>query len=684
MKRDAAAQERRNALFFVAIQLLLVGAACFMRFYRLAEIPAGLHADEAYEGLDAYALLAKPVWDWPLFFTGINGREPLFVYLLALSQRLLGPSLVALRAVAAAIGVLLTPAMAWLAWELASALGVRARRRFALWAAAGTLALLWSQMFSRIAIRNGLFVLVEVLLWAALWRAWRRSPRPGEGKALGWWAVAGVLAGLSIYTYLPARLLPAVLLPLAVWTFLHDRRRLRQNGLGIGVALATAILVSAPLAVYFARHPDAFFMRTAQVSVLDQGGVAAVVKNVGPVLGMPFWTGDQNVRVNLPGRPVLDWFTLLPFLLGILLLLRRFRRPGSLFLLSALGVMLLPTLLSEDPPNFGRAIGALPIFVLLIAWGLDQLARWGERLWPRGKHFYTALGWTLLLSATLLSWRVYFVQWVGRPDLFPWWDEGYTRLARDIAAIPGTTEANAPLPRVYISPRGAEHATVRYLLLDSPMHPQGFDGRVCLRVATDRPARYYFLTNEDYRGQGLLGSYLPDSRAQPAVLDAYGQTWARVLAQPAGGTVTFPEMIPHPQTLGDGIELLGYWLSQPQLQPGQRLYVRLFWRVRAQPGHSYTAFVHLLGRNPAGDLDQLAGADAVPGAGSCTTDDWLPGEVVVDELQFVLPEELPAAGGNYLLEVGFYTQPNLQRLEVVGNADNRILIGPLPTMGAAP
>ena len=42
-----------------------------------------------------------------------------------------------------------------------------------------------------------------------LWRAWRSN-------RLRWWAVAGFLAGLSFYTYLPARLLPLVLIPQAM------------------------------------------------------------------------------------------------------------------------------------------------------------------------------------------------------------------------------------------------------------------------------------------------------------------------------------------------------------------------------------------------------------------------------------------------------------------------------------
>ena len=53
----------------------------------------------------------------------------------------------------------------------------------------------------------------------------------------------------------------------------------------------------------------------------------------------------------------------------------------------------------------------------------------------------------------------------------------------------------------------------------------------------------------------------------------------------------------------------------------------------------------------------------------------LPGEVVIDELQFALPADVPA--GNLFVAVGFYTPADQQRLSVPSTADNQVLIGPL-------
>ena len=49
-----------------------------------------------------------------------------------------------------------------------------------------------------------------------------------------------------------------------------------------------------------------------------------------------------------------------------------------------------------------------------------------------------------------------------------------------------------------------------------------------------------------------------------------------IIEQPAGGRVQFSELQPLPRSFQDGIELMGYWLSQPTVHAGNRLYVRLF------------------------------------------------------------------------------------------------------------
>jgi 4-amino-4-deoxy-L-arabinose transferase-like glycosyltransferase len=638
----------------------LTAVALLFRFYRLGDLPPGLHYDETFDGLDAFGLLSTPLRRWPLFFTGNFGREPLFMVLLAASQALFGPTALSLRLVPALLGALLTPALVWLGWEMGPGLGVGNRPRFALWAGAGALALLWTQVFARYAIRIELFALIIVLVFAGLWRAWHRQ----QGR---WWGVAGILAGLSFYTYLPARLLPLVFVPVGVWAVWRSRPALRLRLPGLTLAAVLALLVALPLALYFVRNPVSFATRTAQVSILGQGA-GAILHNVRAILEMPLLAGDANPRYNLPGRPALDAVMALPFLVGLGLLVRFVRRPAALFLLSWLLVMLLPSLLSEHAPSFQRAIGAAPAFALILALGLESMVGWAARRWPRAELWWGRMGWAALAASTLFTWRS-FGAWSASPELFFARDLGFAQLA-------GILGDDVRRP-VYLSPRGNDHPTVRYLLLEDMTPPElhGFDGRVCVRLAAGA-ADYYFLTQEDGRGPALLASYLPDAVSQVVVADPYSRPWASRLRQPEFGRVHLPEMTPQPAKMGEGIDFLGFWLSATALKPGERLYVRLFWQSQAGPRLDYTTFVHLLSLQADGSFARLDGADAPPGNGSCATSDWLAAETIVDELQFDLPADL--APGAYYLAVGFYDPASGQRLSAPGHANDQIILGPWP------
>ena len=126
--------------------LLVVGLAAGLRLYRLGEWPPGPYRDEAYNGLDALGVLRG---DLALFFPANNGREPLFIYLVALSLALFGPTTFALRLPAALVGALATLPVYWLGRDWFG----RAAGLFAaiLWAVT-----FWPVHLGRIGLRAGL------------------------------------------------------------------------------------------------------------------------------------------------------------------------------------------------------------------------------------------------------------------------------------------------------------------------------------------------------------------------------------------------------------------------------------------------------------------------------------------------------------------------------------------------
>ncbi|MDE3091476.1 MAG: hypothetical protein KGJ80_19075, partial [Chloroflexota bacterium] len=114
---------------------------------------------------------------------------------------------------------------------------------------------------------------------------------------------------------------------------------------------------------------------------------------------------------------------------------------------------------------------------------------------------------------------------------------------------------------------------------------------------------------------------------------------------------------------GDQIALAGYKIGDAR--SGGTLSLSLYWKALAQPAHDYTVFVHLL--DAEGKV--RAQVDAQPRGGAYPTSVWDAGETIRDEYTLSLPTDLPP--GTYRVEVGWYAQPSLARLNVAdarGNA----------------
>lgn len=648
----------------------LTALAVAMRFYRLDSVPVGLHYDEAFNGLDALSLLEKPIKDWPVFFNGNYGREPLFIWISSVAHKLFGPSVWTARFVSALSGVLTIPALAWLGWQLAPSLGVRNRQLFSLWCPAAVLALLWSQVFARYGIRASLFVLLETLMWAAAWRAWQKQP-----PSIGAWLLTGFLAGLSFYTYLPARLLPFIILTLLVAAFFQDRTRLVKSLPGLMAGVIAALLISAPLGIFFIQNPVAFSTRIGQVAT----GIEwkQILLNLLDALGLFVLSGDENPLNNLPSRPALDLILAPPFLIGLVLALHKGWKLSRMFLTVGLGTLLLPTVFSDWAPNYQRAIGVLPFVGLLVALGAEGLVRPIRRLSGRNmQNVAVTLIWGLLaVSIAVTNWT-YFNQWKSLPVQFFRWTAGYNQLARHISV----EDHN----RIYISPRDPTHPypaanphpSGDYLLMAKGVSPQYHDDRYCIRVALSESARYIALTGGENRYSLKIDSHFPVlTPPQPVVFDPSGTLWATEFKIAKDVTAVFPEMRPYNVEMADGVSFRGYSLSSDEAEAGQPLGVRLFWRVNRTPSLDYTLFFHLLNEDNEGSFERLAVFDRPPGRGSCPMSEWLPEEMVIDQVETVMPATLPP--GDLYFSLGFYTPLDGIRMPVSGEDESRILIGPL-------
>jgi hypothetical protein len=136
------------------------------------------------------------------------------------------------------------------------------------------------------------------------------------------------------------------------------------------------------------------------------------------------------------------------------------------------------------------------------------------------------------------------------------------------------------------------------------------------------------------------------------------QPFASVTVQPSTRIFDLPAVSQSvTATLGGAIQLHGVDVARAE----DELTVRLVWQSLAPLTTSEKVFVHLVG--PDGAL--LAQSDALP-AGGYGTEQWIEGEVVIDEHRLALPAELPP--GDYRLRVGMYDPATGARLPGVNAA----------------
>jgi 4-amino-4-deoxy-L-arabinose transferase-like glycosyltransferase len=369
--------------------ILIVAIGAALRLYAIGDLPPGFYRDEAFYALDA---LRVQNGDFAVYFAANNGREGMFIYLLALSTWIFGNTVFAARITSALIGIATIVAVYFTGREMFS------HRVGTL--SAGVLAVtFWHVALSRVAFRAILLPLwlciTLALVFAAL-RTNRLAPR----IALS--AFAGFAFGATYYTYTSAQfLLPLfVLYAISLWIGLRRNLFVRRSEDAIARRRASilvfaggAFVALAPLLLWLARHSKLYFTRARQISILNpeiNGGdlLGALIGNIGKSIGMFFVEGDRIWRHNLALRPVFaDWLAIF-FVIGVAVCGWRWWRSwrsryGSeilgvetnvspQFLLLWLGVFLVPTILAEDTPHFLRAIGVLPATSLLTAVGIES------------------------------------------------------------------------------------------------------------------------------------------------------------------------------------------------------------------------------------------------------------------------------------------------------------------------
>jgi 4-amino-4-deoxy-L-arabinose transferase-like glycosyltransferase len=628
------------------VALLLVAA--FLRWGAWQSAPPGLRFDEMLVSYHADLIRAGAR---PIYIDDL-AEEPLYHYLFAAAQDLIAPHLFTLRWLSAACGLIGVAAVYPLGRLMFN-------RRVGLLAAAIAAAAFWSLMYSRLGLR--LIALTPFVLLALLylWRGFTRSRRRD-------FVISGVLFGLSAYTYSATRMLPVAFAGFVITLAIVNRPFLRKQGFHLVLTLLTALLIVLPLAYHIATAPAAE-RRLGEVEgpldALANGDVQPMINSTLVTAGMFIAAGDPEWLYNIPNRPVFDVLTGAIFFGAVILSLRRLRQPAYAFVLSWLLAGLLPAMLTWPAASNSHGFLAQTPAFLLAAIGLDALAT----RWPR---FGGITILVVLAVFVTVSLHDYFNRWAADATVRREHQADIVQIAQRIGQLPAGRPIVFSSGAVmhwnpwsitafrFTAPLGYT-ATRWFDARSSFIFPQGQTDLTLINAATDdQPAPL------DGR---LIEDLFPVAEPVTASSAAYSATHLvsslntrlTTLAQAEVAAITGPAGMPSspvalPLDFGNRLELIGYEVRKPIVQPGKNIRLTTYWRAKDRGGEPLSFFVHVL---------DAQGNIAAQWDGYSYSPYYVqPGDVIA-QVHFI---PLPAAfaGGTYRLQLGLYNATTGERIPV--------------------
>jgi hypothetical protein len=352
---------------------LLIAAIAVLFFASVAASnPPGFHRDESDIAFNAATIAASGRDEhgasMPLYFSSMGDwKSAPYIYLLAGTFVVTGPSERVARSLSATLGLLAVALLGLLGYRLTR------RRSVGLATAALAAATPWIFEVTRLVFE----VALEPLLLAALLVV---VARPTWSLARS--VAVGVLLALIAYTYAGGRPL-APLLALGLVVFV-TRERLRS----LLVAWAVFAIGLVPMGIFELRHPHALFARYHQLSALKGksfgDSVVTLAGNLVHAGSLWQWAvyGDRlpQQHVQGSGGQLLVVGVLLATGGAVAVFARRRWEPFWAFVVFGAFASIVPAALTTSHPHALRAIG-IPVFLVALAIPVFEHVdrNWGDR-----------------------------------------------------------------------------------------------------------------------------------------------------------------------------------------------------------------------------------------------------------------------------------------------------------------
>lgn len=640
--------------------------------------PPGLEHDEVAHWLINRAILSG---EHALYFAEAYGHEALYHYLQAAFGALVGEHALALRLPSVYLGVLLVAVSYALGRQL---FGVK----LGLLSAAFLAVLFWPVFYSRLALRAIALPVLAGLSAVAWWQAFRGEGEKPDRRASLLLLAAGLLAGLSIHTYMAARAVPIFYGLFTLYLAAFHRRLFRARWRDLALFWVALMAAALPLFVFLALNPEVETRISevdAPLRALLAGDPRPVLANAARIAAGFGLRGDPLWRQGIAGRPVFDHVLALFFYAGVALCLWRWRDKRYAFLVLWLIASVVPSVVTIDAPSTIRMINLLPVLMLYPLLAAAAAVRLWRVLLARHSARSTVSGSVKPKSARLIHFR---------PQLSTVW----TRLSTDLTTA--VVAGGLSLLLLYHT-----WATIDGLWR---VWPANGEVQFVWQAALTEAAAY--LDNEPATGPVAIGGWTPDTMDPPTMalslrrddlaLRFFNPTESLLLPNPAGMTVQLlrPAILPVAPALGVALDpwiilpagaekgrqfALYRYDTQPTLQPGvpaevdfddelrflghdlapdcanpsATCLVTTYWRVLSPTGEPRRFFFHAAGPDgtPRAQDDRL-GAPA---------EYWQTGDVVIQLLS------LP--GGDDELRLGVYDPESGRRL-AIGNGDAYVVL----------
>ena len=697
-----------RAYLLLALIVLLAG---ILRFIDLPDAPVGGHGDVAWVGLNALDWTDRGIW--PFYVRELYAPEFPMVLLTGLLIPVAGISYMPGRLITATSGVLFVAFLFPATWWLTEGRSRIFRERASLLASLAGAVSLHAMYLSRLGMESPpLLMVITLLIWFTAW-TWRRG-------GLWRWTLAGATLALAQYVYLPARLLPLVLILWLVHSWWADRERLRQQWRGWLMMAVVAFVLTLPAIILFITVPGSFSGR-ADTGTATTGGWAwnydtsaegglplLLLKKIGLTLlalGI-YWNGPYTIM----NQPMLAPLFFLGFLIAVGALLRYPRQIVYAWPALAIPVMLVADLISGSVAEAHalHQMGILPFVFILAGAGLAQgweaLDNWLRS--PRLRSSVLAGGLALAIVPSLVGTYRYLHDVIPAQYADPengWRTEQIdVDLSRHILEHPdrayllsyeeySRSNISWLTAAVYRDRRSAIAAdgmlqiphppvTVTVIMTDEPERPR-HDGQ-----PSHLDTRLWVLL---YNGQTLLLPPLTTTQEQmlldsvktvnpERLIDRSDIEIARFFTLPTPINLFTPHPVidsPLQATFNGEVQVKGYSIRDSDLTPGKLIFVTLYWQAIKQPGEDYQIFAQVW--NDA--KQSLAGAHDFPFGGAYRARIWRPDEIVATHHWLQLPNELPA--GRYTLAVGLTHLIGDQRIDVTGpNSDPTLQVALAPNL----